>query len=111
MAANKLWADSLSSTTLPSGRKYSHVYIKATSGKPTILFLHGFPQSSYLWRYQIEYFSQKGYGVFAPDLLGYRDSDKPTELEAYRLKSMAADVIALLDSLGLGKVLAVGHDW
>ena len=45
------------------------------------------------------------------DLLGHCDSDKPIELEAYRLKSMAADIIAILDSYGLDKVPAVGHDW
>ncbi len=46
-----------------------------------------------------------------PDLLGYRGSDKPVDLEEYRLKKMAEDVFSLLDTLGVGSCFAVAHDW
>ncbi|KAL2808572.1 Alpha/Beta hydrolase protein [Aspergillus granulosus] len=77
---------------------------------PTLLFLHGFPSSCYDWRHQIEFFSRQGYGVFAPDLIGYGGTSKPTELNDYKSKKMAAEIIELLDHESLDKVHAVGHD-
>ena len=111
MASDTVYFNAHSSTTLPSGRTHSHVHILPTGNKPYILFLHGFPSTSYLWRHQIAHFSARGYGILAPDLLGYRGSDKPAELEAYRLKKMADDVISLLETLGVGRCFAVAHDW
>ena len=111
MASDTVYFNAHSSTTLPSGRTYSHVHIVPTGDKPYILFLHGFPGTSYLWRHQIAHFSACGYGIVVPDLLGYRGSDKPAELEAYRLKKMAEDVITLLEMLGVENCFAVAHDW
>ncbi|KAB8221466.1 Alpha/Beta hydrolase protein [Aspergillus novoparasiticus] len=78
--------------------------------KPTILLLHGFPSTSYDWRHQIPYLSSLGYGVIAPDLLGYGGTSKPTNLAAYKTKSMAAEIISILNAEGIDKVHAVGHD-
>ena len=111
MASDTVYFKTHSSTTLPSGKTYSHIHIMPTGNKPYILFLHGFPTTSYLWRHQIAHFSARGYGILGPDLLGYRGSDKPAELEAYRLKKMAEDVISLLETLGVGRCFAVAHDW
>ena len=52
-----------------------------------------------------------GYGVMVPDLLGYGDTDKPAELEAYSLKRMSDHVVEILDKEGLQKVIGVAHDW
>ena len=104
--------DTHSTTTLSTGRTYSHIHIAPTRGnKPTILFLHGFPGTSYLWRRQIGHFAAAGYGVVVPDLLGYRGTDKPAELEAYGLKRMAGEVVELLEALEVGGCFGVGHDW
>jgi soluble epoxide hydrolase/lipid-phosphate phosphatase len=78
--------------------------------KPYLLFLHGFPESSYSWVNQIEYFTRNGYGIIAPDLLGNGGTDKPDELEAYNMKSMSGQLAELLDCEGLEKVVVVGHD-
>ena len=99
------------SGTIPSGKTYSFVHVKPKDNKPYILFLHGFPESSYGWRHQIPYFQERGYGLIVPDLLGYGGTDKPKEVEAYRLKPMAEDLIAFLDAYGIEKVIGVGHDW
>jgi soluble epoxide hydrolase / lipid-phosphate phosphatase len=96
---------------LPSGVNYSYTYIPAKSLKPTILFLHGFPSSSYDWRHQVTYFSMLGYGVIAPDLLGYGETDKPTSVSDYRGKKMAAEINELLEHAKLSKVHGVAHDW
>lgn len=99
------------SSRLPSGTTYSYVHIKPSGEKPYILFLHGFPSSSYDWRHQISFFSKLGYGIIAPDLLGYGATDKPKESESYKLKSIAQDVVSILDIEKTGKVYGVGHDW
>lgn len=97
--------------TLPSGVTYNYVCIAASSTKPTILFMHGFPSSSYDWRHQITHFSQLGYGVLAPDLLGYGGTDKPTALMDYRGKKMASEMKELLVYENIIKVHGVSHDW
>ena len=60
---------------------------------------------------QFDYFSSKGYGVLAPDMLGYGGTDKPSDPEAYTLKKQASEVVALLDCVtGGSKAFVVGHD-
>lgn len=99
------------STRLPNGRTYSYVYIKAKLENPWLLFLHGFPSSSFDWRYQIGFFSDLGYGVLAPDLLGYGGTDKPTEMEAYTTEKMSQEIVTVLDAEGVDRVVGVAHDW
>ena len=78
---------------------------------PAVLLLHGFPDSSALWRHQIQALVAAGFRVVAPDLRGFGDSDKPAEVEGYRLHLIAGEVLKLLDALGLERVHVVGHDW
>jgi pimeloyl-ACP methyl ester carboxylesterase len=79
-------------------------------GRPVVL-LHGFPDSSRLWRHQIAALSDAGFKVIAPDLRGYGGSDKPAEIEAYSILFLAGDVIGVLDHLGVERAHVVGHDW
>ena len=82
------------------------------SGDP-ILFLHGNPTSSYLWRDIMPHCAGLGRCV-APDLIGMGDSEK---LEApgpgsYRFVEHRAYLDGLLDALGIARnVVLVGHDW
>lgn len=97
--------------TLSTSHTYSYIYIPAS--KPsftTILFLHGFPSSCFDWRHQISFFSDLGYGVLAPDLLGYGGTSKPISAEAYRAKKMGTEITEILDHEGLQRVHAVAHD-
>jgi pimeloyl-ACP methyl ester carboxylesterase len=80
------------------------------AGEPVFL-LHGFPDSSYVWRKQIPALVAAGKRVIAPDLRGFGESDKPQEVEPYRMPHLVADVVAVLDELGLERVDVVGHDW
>ncbi|KAL4761490.1 alpha/beta fold hydrolase [Aspergillus foveolatus] len=103
-----LLAKSLSLTT---AHTYSYAYNSpAHPSLPILLFLHGFPSSSYDWRHQVQFFSAQGFGVLAPDLLGYGDTSKPWTLESYKAKTMAAEIIEILDHEGIDKVHAVAHD-
>ena len=103
---------SMSKTTkVPSGTTYQYAHVEPKDNKPYILFLHGFPDSSYSWKNQVSYFSKLGYGLVVPDLLGYGGTDKPKEVQAYRLRKMGEEVMAILDGHNIGEVIGVGHDW
>lgn len=79
----------------------------------TIVFLHGNPTSSYLWRNVIPHVWNRG-RVVAPDLIGQGDSDKLDNSgpDSYTFVEHRAWLDALLDSLDLGdQVVLVIHDW
>ncbi|KAL4797850.1 Alpha/Beta hydrolase protein [Aspergillus venezuelensis] len=96
-----------------NGKTYGYLYSEPSSGKykGTVVLLHGFPDLSMGWRYQIPLFTQKGYRVVAPDCLGYGRTDAPNEVAPYSHKSCAADVKSLCDSLNAPKIILGGHDW
>jgi len=102
---------SIRTTTTQRSFVYSYHYNPSAIGKPTILFLHGFPSTHRDWASQINYFSSKGYGVIAPDLLGYGDTSAPDDVQQYKLSDMAQDIIDILNDLNVDKVIGVGHDW
>lgn len=81
-------------------------WVSAGSGPPVYL-LHGFPETWYAWRKQIPVLARR-FTVIAPDLRGYGDSEKPAA--GYDKRTMANDVIALMDHLGHERVALVGHD-
>ena len=81
-------------------------YLRAGTGEP-VLLLHGFAQTSHMWRPLIAELA-KTHTVVAPDLRGFGGSAKPTT--GYTKKVMAQDVHALATSLGMGRAIVVGHD-
>jgi soluble epoxide hydrolase/lipid-phosphate phosphatase len=97
--------------TVTDGTIYGYINIPAKAGKPTLLFLHGYPSSSYHWHSQVQQCIDAGYGMVAPDLLGYGDTAKPTEVSAYDNTVMAKHVIEILDHEKLTVVVGIGHDW
>ncbi len=82
-------------------------YVEQGEGDP-ILFLHGNPTFSYLWRNVIPHVSGHGRCI-APDLIGMGKSDKP-DLE-YRFFEHANYVEDFIDALGLSNITLVIHDW
>ena len=78
---------------------------------PAVLLLHGFPDSSHVWRHQIPALVDAGFRVVVPDLRGCGESDKPTETGAYGLAMILQDVLGLLTALGIERTHVVGHDW
>jgi len=85
-------------------------YVSAGKG-PLILFLHGFPEFWYEWKDQLAEFGKDHLAV-APDMRGYNLSDKPAELDQYRINVLVEDVRALGDHFSHGKkFVLVAHDW
>ena len=87
-----------------NGLKLHIAEIGSVSGAPTILFLHGFPQLWYSWRFQMIAVADAGYRAIAPDFRGYGSSDPPAEPEEATFEDFVADVAAILDALHISKV-------
>jgi pimeloyl-ACP methyl ester carboxylesterase len=78
---------------------------------PLVLFLHGFPEYSGAWDEVLPVFAERFHAA-APDQRGYGRSSKPEGVEAYRVKHLVRDVLALGDRLSPGRPFAVvAHDW
>lgn len=79
-------------------------------GEP-VLLLHGFPDSSRLWRHQIAALTTAGFRAIAPDLRGFGESDRPEGVASYSMPRILGDLVSLLDRLGVQVTHLVGHDW
>ena len=80
------------------------------SGTPVVL-LHGFPDTSRLWRRQVEALVQAGYRAIVPDMRGRGRSERPPAVADYRLRLIAEDVTGIMDALGVRRAHLVAHDW
>ncbi len=76
-----------------------------------VLLLHGFPEYSLEWSAQLDALASARLHMVAPDQRGYGSGNSPSEVGAYRMDELVADVIAILDALGWARVDLVGHDW
>ncbi|KAF9530855.1 Alpha/Beta hydrolase protein [Crepidotus variabilis] len=92
--------------------QYNVYYVKPTKKSTNLVLLHGFPNSSYDWRYQVSFFTKLGYGVIVPDMLGYGGTDKPLDYTLYAHSLVAEDILDIIDDLKVqGPSVAIGHDW
>jgi pimeloyl-ACP methyl ester carboxylesterase len=82
----------------------------AGSGPPVVL-LHGFPENARSWSRQFAPLVRAGYAVWAPDLRGYRLSDRPRNRDSYHLRHLVADVAAIVRATGHPRAHVGGHDW
>lgn len=85
-------------------------YVTVGEG-PSVVLLHGFPDTHAIWRRQIPALAAAGFRVIAPDLRGYGKTDMPGEVGAYAIDFLADDVLRLMDALGIEQATVVGHDW
>ena len=81
-------------------------------GAPIVMLCHGFPESAYSWRHQMEPLAQAGYHVIAPNNRGYADSSAPKDdVSYYGITHLTNDLIELAEQYGQKQVIYVGHDW
>jgi haloalkane dehalogenase len=79
-------------------------------GRP-VVFFHGEPTWSFLWRKVIPPVRDAGFRCIAPDLAGFGRSDKPTDIGWYSYDRHVELIGALLEELDLREATAVVHDW
>jgi pimeloyl-ACP methyl ester carboxylesterase len=85
-------------------------YAEAGSG-PLVIMCHGWPESWYSWRHQIPVLAAAGFRAIAPDQRGYGQTDAPQAIESYNTPNLVADIVGLVNSLGVSEAIIVGHDW
>jgi pimeloyl-ACP methyl ester carboxylesterase len=84
------------------------LHVAEVGSGPLVLLLHGFPQFWWAWHRQLVDLADAGFRAVAVDLRGYGASDKPPR--GYDSPTLAADVAALVSSLGEADALVVGND-
>ena len=87
------------------------IHLASQGDGPAVLMIHGFPESWYSWRHQLDALADAGYHAVAMDVRGYGRSSKPAQVEDYRMLNNVADVVGVVEALGAGPVTVVGHDW
>ena len=79
---------------------------------PLVLMVHGFPESWYSWRHQIDAIAAAGFTAAALDVRGYGGSDRPHAVEAYDMQSLTGDIAAVAKALSPdAPAVVIGHDW
>jgi pimeloyl-ACP methyl ester carboxylesterase len=78
---------------------------------PPVLLCHGFPESWYSWRHQIDALAAAGFRAIAPDMRGYGKSDAPEAIDQYTIFHLVGDMVGVLDALKAPTAVIVGHDW
>lgn len=88
------------------------LYVVVDGVGPTLLLLHGFPDTHHLWRNVTPHLVAAGFRVVAFDQRGYGQSNAPADVSAYSIDKIASDAIGVISALGITeKVKLVGHDW
>lgn len=89
-----------------------HARVGGKADGPPLLLLHGFPQTHAMWHRVAQRLAHDFYLVL-PDLRGYGDSSKPPAQPDHAQQSkraMAADLVAVMDALGIDRFGLCGHD-
>jgi haloalkane dehalogenase len=90
------------------GLRLAHI---ETGDGPPVIFFHGEPTWSFLWRNVIPPVRDAGYRCIAPDLAGFGRSDKPLDLDWYSYDRHTAMMAPLLEELDVRGATVVVHDW
>jgi pimeloyl-ACP methyl ester carboxylesterase len=78
---------------------------------PPVILLHGWPDTSRVWRRQVEALVRAGFRAVTPDMRGRGRSEKPQDVAQYLMPVLVSDVVGILDALGIERAHVVGHDW
>ncbi|BBZ26145.1 epoxide hydrolase [Mycolicibacterium madagascariense] len=78
---------------------------------PLVLFCHGFPESWYSWRHQLDAVANAGFRAVAMDMRGYGGTTAPEQIGAYSMSHLVGDTVGVVAALGAEQAVIVGHDW
>jgi pimeloyl-ACP methyl ester carboxylesterase len=87
------------------------LHVEDQGAGAAVILLHGWPDSSHLWRRQLPVLAASGYRALAPDLRGFGRSDRPPARDAYLPHQLIGDVLGLMDRLDIDRAHIVGHGW
>jgi haloacetate dehalogenase len=106
------WDAGFRTQRIDTGATTLHVRTRLQPDRPTLMLLHGYPQTHLMWHRLVPLLGDD-FGLVLPDLRGYGDSGKPPSEPDFANQSkraMAADLVAVMDHLGLEQVDVVSHD-
>ncbi|MEO5845178.1 MAG: alpha/beta hydrolase [Caldimonas sp.] len=110
------WFDGFESGLHPVGEIELFARTTVDRSKPPLLLLHGYPQTHAMW-HRVARELAADFTLVVPDLRGYGDSTKPAPAPTPELdhaqhskRAMAADLVALMGSLGYERFAVAGHD-
>lgn len=93
-------------------RYYVSPASKADTSKPTLVLLHGWPDSADLWQFVVPHLLKTKCRLVIPDLLGAGGTSKPTDPAQFQVKKMSNDIIEILKTEGISQnIIPMGHDW
>jgi short-subunit dehydrogenase/pimeloyl-ACP methyl ester carboxylesterase len=87
-----------------------HAYTEIDPQRPTVLAIHGYPDNHHLWDGVAEHLRGQ-YNFVAYDVRGAGESTRPAARSNYRFPQLVSDIGAVIDSLGVGRVHLLAHDW
>jgi short-subunit dehydrogenase/pimeloyl-ACP methyl ester carboxylesterase len=91
-----------------------HAYTEIDRQRPTLLAIHGYPDNHHLWDGVAAHLGghhNGQYNFVAYDVRGAGESARPPGRSGYRFPQLISDVGAVIDSLGVGQVHLLAHDW
>ena len=110
------WFEGFEGGLHPVGDVELFARIGGDRSKPPLLLLHGYPQTHAMW-HRVARALAADFRLVIPDLRGYGDSTKPAPAATPELdhaqhskRAMAADMVALMRSLGHDRFAVIGHD-
>ncbi|KAF2657222.1 alpha/beta-hydrolase [Lophiostoma macrostomum CBS 122681] len=103
-------------TAVLSGYTYHYLHgVPVAKQKGTVFLIHGWPDLSMGWRFQIPLLLDMGFQVVAPDLMGFGGTDAPkvppNPINLYGYKRASDDIAELAKEVGAEKIILGGHDW
>jgi NAD(P)-dependent dehydrogenase (short-subunit alcohol dehydrogenase family)/pimeloyl-ACP methyl ester carboxylesterase len=87
-----------------------HAYTEIDPQRPTVLAIHGYPDNHHLWDGVAEHLGGR-YNLVAYDVRGAGESERPAARSDYRFSQLVSDIGTVIDSLGVGRVHLLAHDW
>jgi pimeloyl-ACP methyl ester carboxylesterase len=88
-----------------------NMHIAEAGSGPLVILCHGFPESWYSWRHQLQALAETGFHAVAPDMRGYGRTDAPEPIDSYTLLHLVGDIVGLAGALGADRFAVAGHDW
>jgi pimeloyl-ACP methyl ester carboxylesterase len=108
--------DHLLKKSVVSRRSFTYGYYVSPGDKfalehPALIFIHGWPDSAYLWSEISKGLSDLPNKLIFIDCLGYASTDKPQQTSFYSYQGQADDVVDILRNENVKSAIVVGHDW
>jgi len=76
-----------------------------------VILLHGFPESSFMYRKLMKDLSELGYYCMAPNMRGYSEEARPTGISNYSIDKLSKDIMDIAQYAGRENFHLIGHDW